>query len=366
MGIYLGVEGYKMLLNTNEYDIRFVKWSELSKIMQEIPPNCIADMSVYQTLKYLSITGKGRKFVLSNPWNLKGVRDINIVQYCDKKVCAIAPLLINNNKKEIVLRGHYTTAGQLGFIHTQDWPYEAFCNMIATIQDKYANFSIKFDRIKQDTLCCDYFIKYCDNTNFSITQSPCVSICISDGYEAWFDNLSRSARSNIRNSHNRVKKANISMQLKVSSGGKEKLVNIWNRMCLYSKRMLVKLNYDYGILNTLACYAEAVNKYADPMTKALNRMEESFNAELFFDGKLVAFLSGFIYEGNRLILPRVAIDSEFGTYRPGALLINETIKYLSSDAKELKVEQFDLSRGDEHYKYHYGGETYYNYAFILN
>lgn len=355
-----------MNLNTNGCQLRFVKWNELNKVYLEIPSNTFSDISIYQTIEYLTITGKGRKFTVSNFRNLKSVEEENIIQYRDHKVCSIAPLLINKKKKEVVLRGHYTSAGQLGFIHTQNWSYEAFCELMEAIQKKYKNYIIKFDRIKQDTLCWKYCNEYFRNYNSSISNSSCVSVCISNGYDAWFESLSKSTRQNIRTSYNRINKANISMQLKFSRGGKEKAITTWKRLFLYSKRTLVKNNYPTGFIGKLIIIAEAINKYADPMTKALNRMEESFNAEVFFDGKLVAFLRGFISEENRLFIPQLTIDSEFGFYSPGGILINETIKYLSLNLDNVKIEHFDLQSGNQPYKMNYGGEIYYNYTFIMN
>lgn len=356
-----------MLASIDRGDIRFVKWIELNHIFSQIPFNTISDMSIYQMPQFLSITGKGRKFSRSSLWNLRGVTEDNIIQYCSGEVCAVCPLLINKRKKEVVLRGNYTSAGQLGIIYTQDWSYEAFCHLIETIKSRYQNLTIKFDRLREDTRLRSYLTKYCMDNHCGVHKSACVSVQISDGYDAWYGNLSKSTRQTIRTSYNRIKKANISMQVKFTRGGQTKESTTWKRVYLYSKRTLAKNSYSYnGILGRVVSIAEAVNKYADPMTKALNTMEDSFTAEVFFDAKLVAFLRGFVSQDKRMFIAHLTIDSEFGYYSPGGVLIHETIQYLSSKKDGLNVEELDFQEGDEPYKYRYGGTTYYNYTFTLS
>jgi len=55
---------------------------------------------------------------------------------------------------------------------------------------------------------------------------------------------------------------------------------------------------------------------------------------------------------------------KYGVYCPGGLLINETIKAIGAQNKA-DIISLDLSRGDEKYKYTYGGGEHYNYSFAV-
>lgn len=65
---------------------------------------------------------------------------------------------------------------------------------------------------------------------------------------------------------------------------------------------------------------------------------------------------------GKILVPRLSINMDYRRYSPGGLLINETIKYIS--LKEFR--EFDLQRGDESYKYNYGGTDYQNHSWIVN
>lgn len=75
-------------------------------------------------------------------------------------------------------------------------------------------------------------------------------------------------------------------------------------------------------------------------------------------------MQGFISNhDNVAVIPRLAINSAFNVYCPGGLLITDTIKWLIENSS---VRNLDLSRGNESYKYVYGGTEHYNFDFIMN
>lgn len=54
---------------------------------------------------------------------------------------------------------------------------------------------------------------------------------------------------------------------------------------------------------------------------------------------------------DHLLMPRLAIDTSFGRYSPGILLILEAAKRWMTEG----VVDFDMCRGDERYKKEMGG-----------
>ena len=82
----------------------------------------------------------------------------------------------------------------------------------------------------------------------------------------------------------------------------------------------------------------------------------------FLNNRLVAFMTGFATNYNEIVFPYVAIDSKYGSYAPGKLMIGESIKYLQ---EHTSIRELDLSRGDERYKLEMGGVRHYNYRFEI-
>lgn len=101
---------------------------------------------------------------------------------------------------------------------------------------------------------------------------------------------------------------------------------------------------------------EKVSDTFNPITRALKEMDNAFTSVFRIDGTIAGVMQGFIGKDNRsVIIPHLAINSEYSVYSPGALLISETIRYLISDTS---VRELDLSRGEEKYKYSMGGIEY--------
>lgn len=77
---------------------------------------------------------------------------------------------------------------------------------------------------------------------------------------------------------------------------------------------------------------------------------------LYINDKPAAMFSGILNKsGDRIVIPRLAIDTNYKFYSPGYILIYESIKYLT---KETHVNHLDLCRGTEKYKLDMGGMIY--------
>lgn len=192
---------------------------------------------------------------------------------------------------------------------------------------------------------------------------PCVTIDIKSGYDNWFQRLHKSARQNIRTAYNRLRKEGKSYDFQASSIHTDCLGRKKARLLLYSKRIIEKNDFQFNPNSRVHIYLNALNRFLDPMTAALNKMKDSIHMDLIIDGELAAFLSGFITESKTVIVPRLAIDTKFRAYSPGIVLIAETIRYLTQQYPQ--IEFLDLSRGDESYKIACGGQIYYNFQYEL-
>lgn len=105
------------------------------------------------------------------------------------------------------------------------------------------------------------------------------------------------------------------------------------------------------------------HRFFNPVQVSLKGLPNSRYAILRINGEMVAFLAGFIsQDGKTFVIPRLAIDIEYGVYSPGKVLIIESIGKLLEYSD---IESFDLSHGEEDYKYRMGGVTHFNRSYSL-
>lgn len=102
-------------------------------------------------------------------------------------------------------------------------------------------------------------------------------------------------------------------------------------------------------------------KHQSYATRLLRFSKNASTCYLTINGEPAAFLSGLIKD-DRIIIPRLSIESKFKRYSPGMILINEAIKYYF---KNTAIRTLDLSKGEENYKYKLGGKTHKSYRFKL-
>ncbi len=351
---------------TNDETTWFVEcreWNELSQIWKGLYKNN-PYMTAYQSYEFLTITGKG--WSDKRPWVLLGLREKNYILYKKGEAIAIAPLLVRRCKNVyyVYFRGTYTSAGHLDFLYRPDWNYSDFEYLLNWIKGSLGETKFFLDRVSEKSISISFIRKYFQPNENQIKMSKCVSIPIKDNYNNYFNSLSKSIRQNIRTSYNRLNRNDTKMDVVVyfnTSIAYE--YNVQQEILkLYCKRMARK-NVRGGPLQHIVGSLLRIAKSRNPMLKAMNGISFGFHALLYIDNNLAAFCRGFLCNDNRIIIPQFSIDSTYGWFSPGGLLINETIKKLIEKQDEPKIKEFDLSRGAEKYKYAYGGVTHYNYSF---
>jgi hypothetical protein len=146
-------------------------------------------------------------------------------------------------------------------------------------------------------------------------------------------------------------KTNIIIGNKINLKMRLKMMNIYHKR--ESERNKRKVNLIIKIIRI----------FFNPITISTINLKNSFNAFLYIDNKMVSFLSGYITQNNKIIIPRHAIDSDYYQYCVGSILITDTIKWLMENTL---IRDLDLSRGAEPYKYTLGGKEHYNYSFLIS
>lgn len=187
-----------------------------------------------------------------------------------------------------------------------------------------------------------------------ISCSENVSISGAMGYEHYYQSLSKNNRQNLRTAYNRMNRDCVRMQFEVITGRpvprnahKELMEVYYNRHTLRYGVATSKIKRFYLL-------------YFDFSTKCLQKHPQNFNAVLYLNGEIAAFMSG-LKDGDRdsVIIPRLSINDKYYKYSPGVVLINETMKYIIED---MDINVLDLSKGAEQYKLSMGGTIYPTYS----
>lgn len=276
------------------------------------------------------------------------------IVYDNNTAVFVAPLLVNNAEKKVCLLGEFSSVGHLDFIYSDKLTTQQLSEIVDLVFSNYTGYVFWCDRISQFSLTKEMFD---EKQIFPCSQNICVKIDFSD-YDGWYNHLTKSCRQNIRTSYNRLKNDNLEMSFVLYVYEKPPKF-LWNKsIALFSKRIL-----EHTKLPAFLLYPMILFKRNEALGKALYEAEPIIFASVYINNKLAGTLNGVVANDGRAIITRLSIEIGLKKYSPGGLILNETIKEICS--KYSFIKSIDLSRGDEPYKYTYGGENHYNYSYKL-
>lgn len=184
-----------------------------------------------------------------------------------------------------------------------------------------------------------------------------VRVTVPDDPDTLLKSLSSSVRQNIRTAYNRMRRDGVEVRLEVFDEGHRVSGEVWQKiMDLYFDRLFSK----YRSRQVRSWWGRRKKRHlyyhVKHDTLSLRDLPNAFHAVLWSGEKVIAFMSGFkTHDGKTVSIPRLAIDTSFGFYSPGYVLVTEVIRYIAAHPI-LRV--LDLSRGDEKYKFDMGGQPY--------
>lgn len=327
------------------------KWEDLRSVCETLYDNN-PYLSPYQEYCFLDIIKNS-----TNIHNLKEWMEGKNVFYVAKekgKIRCVLPLVVNKKRKTVNLLGHLCSVGHLDFIYNSDLLYDEFEGILDKLRILYNGYILHLDRISQFSLTYGYLTKLGVEPKES---STCVKIDY-DTYDDWFSSLSKNCRQNVRTAYNRIKRENKVFEVTTAIGVKPTANMIEDNINLLSKRT-IEHNKKSSILFPLM----KLLKGKEALTKALMTSERFIGANVYLDGKAIAICNGVIANDGRAIITRLSIDTNYGVYCPGGLIINELIK--AAISSDIRISSIDLSRGDEKYKYTYGGSEHFNYEYEI-
>ena len=287
----------------------------------------MSPLFIKYTLKHKLFFSKSRskKFIV-----VKGIFSNGIIY---------APLLVDN--EAISLIGDYTSASYTGFVFSNSIKKE---DIKAFVDELVAYF--EKDYIFEKIMPADDFYTDLHLSNGTL----CMKIDYDFDFDKYFGFLSKSVRQNYRTAINRMNREGKKYYLRfyiskrIPSRFKRKMLS------LYVKRSAHWDEHNRHLMNKVH------RRFFDLMNNSLDRIENSFCSILFIDNKICGFMMGvFTNDKSICTIPRLAVDTKYGVYCPGSILIIDSIREL------IKHDCYclDLSRGNEQYKYRAGAKEYY-------
>ncbi len=266
----------------------------------------------------------------------------------DGKVLFIAPLSKKGNTYSII--GNMNGVPVYDFIYAPNFSGEDYREGIKELFRFLKMESITFNWVLPESP----LYKYAQEMGTEQTEIDCVALEFGKSYDDYYGGLSKNTRQNIRTAYNRLAKDEVQLKFKLVKGKIDR--KTLNQMIeIYCNRHVERYGAKQSSLK------KAYLKYFDFATNFYKKNADTYNALLYCNEKLVAFFTG-SKSGDRIVVPRLSIDGEYGKYSPGVLLINETVKALTEEGQ---IRVLDLSKGEEKYKYTMGGERYALYKFAI-
>lgn len=302
--------------------------------------------------------------VLSLLDNTRITKKINQLNYFTVRIGAeevikvIGFFYIKNvlGKKTLIFSHLMNFSDYYDFIYPDHFNADLFPGIIQKIAADFKVEEIQFNHLNPES---KLLVPLQKENDYEMTRLECVAVHLKGDHETYLQALSKSVRQNLRTARNRVTKKKLSFNYRLLDKNNIDEIDFEMLKKMYSERNHHKseenIYWKTRIIKILDHgFSEEKDMFDIPKIK-----ETDFSLGLLYlNSDLVAYFFGFREEG-RIEINRVVINDEFRFYSPGLLLLNEYIK--SEIPNGLKT--FDLTLGDEKYKYDLGGETHFVYNF---
>lgn len=332
-------------------ELKEYNWKDLSAVCDSLYDNN-PYLSPYQDYSFLNTIRHSTNIHNIKEW-IEGKSITYVAKRGDDIICVL-PLVVNKRKKEINLLGYLCSVGHLDFIYKNDLTFREFLEIIDGLKELWKGYALRLDRISQYSLTYKYLQTIGEP---EIAKSICVKIDF-ESYDSWYGSLSKSCKQNIRTAYNRINRENKTLDITTAIGTHPSNKMVDDNISLLSKRTIEhnkKSPRLYPLMKLL--------KGKEALTKALMSSDHFIGANVYLDGNVIAICNGVIANDGRAIITRLSIDTNYGVYCPGGIIINELLKAILNS--EHCINSIDLSRGHEKYKYTYGGKEHYNYEYRI-
>lgn len=187
-----------------------------------------------------------------------------------------------------------------------------------------------------------------------------VQIPLKEDYDTYYKGLSKHARQNIRTAYNRANRNNFTITFHVypMSEGEKIKASARKAYKQYSAIYMKRLAERYDRKGLTFLVRKILARFFNSGWRSAST-SFSLLVDISLNDKVAAYAKCYLDLAHKKItVPNLAIDSAFGFYSPGIILVNELAKYIINLGD---VEYLSMGRGEEPYKYEMGGEVYHTY-----
>ena len=337
-----------------------LKWNECEKICEAMYRNN-KWLTPYQSYYFLNTVKLGRKE--TNPFCTVGYKEVNVAIYRDDVPVILAPFFVSKARKRILLRGKFSIMAHLDFLYDVSVLNDDYKFLFDYIKKEYPGYMLYFDRLSEKSktykAVCEIF------KDIDMEKSICVSIPFYGGYDEWFKNLKKGFKQDIRSGYNRLRTDEKQYLFCFDNNQTINKTVSKEILKLYSKRACEHSGIKPGLKSNIIQKYLIATKKSNPFNVALENDKKYIGGRIYIDENMAAYCQCILANDGRVIVPKLSIDLNYKRYNLGGLLINEMIKSISENFSLNQACQLDLSRGDERYKYDYGGVEHYNYSWKI-
>lgn len=242
------------------------------------------------------------------------------------------------------------------FVYKDNFDFNLIPEIIEKIAKDFQVKEIQFNHMNPVSKLLEPLRK---EANYQESSLKCVAVHLEEDYDAYLKTLSKSVKQNLRTARNRVNKKELNFEYRLLTNKDNAKIDFQMLKDLYSQRNQYKnkeKTYWKTRIHHFLNYGFSKEKDMFDIPEIRNT---DFSLGLLYLGKdLAAYFFGF-REGDRIEINRVVINDAFRFYSPGLLLLNEYIKTEIPNG----LKTFDLTLGDEKYKYDLGGKDHLIYNF---
>lgn len=280
----------------------------------------------------------------------------------EKKPLVLFPLYLKKNKLRL-FGENISGAGHLDLLYDAEITTTQLENAFTELKSMFSGRILELRMINERSKLFSFLQDMADAGVDAMLQVKseeervCVKIPFPDDYEEYEKGgFNSNNRNNLHRAYKKTRKNDLDMSLKVIQGPFKDKSLLSDVMKIYTKRESERKNRHMDFIPYIK------HRYFSGLIWAIENLDSQYTFCFFLNNQLAAFMTGFVTNYNEIVFPYVSIDSKFGSYTPGKLMIAESIKYLQAHNS---IRALDMSRGDERYKFEMGGVRHYNYRFEI-
>ncbi len=313
------------------------------------------DHTPFQAFDYAQVVGKF--FLLSTRHLYRNV--IYEVRDDADRTVLLLPLHLGRAGMagQAFLWGEFSQAGYLEAITGEAATPDALRFALEAIADGHP-LAFTFSRVRAGSRMDRLIQAAFPPEAYECRAMPCVHIPLGPDYEAYLGTLSKGHRQKLRAAVRHLEADGRTWEVRTFLDQSMPFTTQLRLFDLYWRRMRKKgINFQVR-----KYFPYFLRRWFNPTMLALGRLPNTFYSILHIDGDVAGFCAGFRAGDGSITLPFLAIEGAFAKYSPGGLLITGTLRHL---LEHTDTPVFDLSRGDERYKFDYGGVRHVNHCYTI-